>query len=90
MAQEPRMLSDPSLCDLVERVLPLATYYTAISSFIELRGHLDLGRVNHALCAALRDMLKVCLHAPLQFYLTSLDNIHTGIPDSSFPTRTRL
>ena len=41
-------------------------YYTAITSFIELRGHLDLGRVNHALCAALRDMLKVCLHAPLQ------------------------
>ncbi|KAI9454203.1 Spc98 family-domain-containing protein [Russula earlei] len=49
---------DPSLRDLVERVLPLATYYTAISSFIELRSHLDFGRVNHALCAALRDMLK--------------------------------
>ncbi|KAI9457635.1 Spc98 family-domain-containing protein [Lactarius psammicola] len=39
-------------------VLPLAKYYTAISSFIELRSHLDFGRVNHALCAALRDMLK--------------------------------
>ncbi|KAI9438511.1 Spc98 family-domain-containing protein [Lactarius indigo] len=49
---------DPSLRDLVERVLPLAKYYTAISSFIELRSHLDFGRVNHALCAALRDMLK--------------------------------
>ncbi|KAI0260763.1 Spc98 family-domain-containing protein [Gloeopeniophorella convolvens] len=49
---------DPSLRDLVERVLPLATYYTAISSFIELRSHLDFGRVNHALCAAMRDMLK--------------------------------
>ncbi|KAH9991968.1 Spc98 family-domain-containing protein [Russula compacta] len=49
---------DPSLRDLVERVLPLATYYTAISSFIEFRSHLDFGRVNHALCAALRDMLK--------------------------------
>ncbi|KAF8504318.1 Spc98 family-domain-containing protein [Russula emetica] len=49
---------DPSLRDLVERVLPLATYYTAISSFIEFRSHLDFGRVNHALCAALREMLK--------------------------------
>ncbi|KAI0288306.1 Spc98 family-domain-containing protein [Russula brevipes] len=49
---------DPSIRDLVERVLPLATYYTAISSFIEYRSHLDFGLVNHALCAALRDMLK--------------------------------
>jgi gamma-tubulin complex component 2 len=56
------IVSDPSLRDLVERVLPLAKYYTAISSFIELRSHLDFGRVNHALCAALRDMLKVCSH----------------------------
>ncbi|PCH42005.1 gamma-tubulin complex component 2 [Wolfiporia cocos MD-104 SS10] len=49
---------DPSLHDLVERILPLATYYTAITSFIELRSHLDFGLVNHALCAAMRDMLK--------------------------------
>ncbi|KAH9915464.1 Spc98 family-domain-containing protein [Epithele typhae] len=49
---------DPSLRDLVERILPLATYYTAISSFIELRSHLDFGLVNHALCASMRDMLK--------------------------------
>ncbi|ETW75455.1 hypothetical protein HETIRDRAFT_461322 [Heterobasidion irregulare TC 32-1] len=49
---------DPSLRDLVERILPLATYYTAISSFIELRSHFDFGLVNHALCACIRDMLK--------------------------------
>ncbi|CCM01248.1 uncharacterized protein FIBRA_03297 [Fibroporia radiculosa] len=51
-------LLDPSLRDLVERILPLATYYTAITSFIELRSHVDFGLVNHALCAAMRDMLK--------------------------------
>ena len=45
----------------MERILPLATYYTAISSFIELRSHLDFGLVNHALCASMRDMLKVCV-----------------------------
>ncbi|KAL0958818.1 hypothetical protein HGRIS_014137 [Hohenbuehelia grisea] len=49
---------DPSLRDLVERILPLGTYYTAISAFIENRSHLDFGLVNHALCAAMRDMLK--------------------------------
>jgi gamma-tubulin complex component 2 len=52
---------DSSLRDLVERILPLGTYYTAISSFIEHRSHLDYGLVNHALCAAIRDMLKVRL-----------------------------
>ncbi|KAI0031328.1 gamma-tubulin complex, DGRIP84/SPC97 component [Vararia minispora EC-137] len=49
---------DPSLRDLVERILPLATYYTAITAFIEQRSHLDFGLVNHALCASMRDMLK--------------------------------
>ena len=53
-------LIDPSLSDLVERILPLATYYTGITSFIELRSHLEYGLVNHALCASIRDMLKVC------------------------------
>ncbi|KAG9311377.1 gamma-tubulin complex component protein [Chiua virens] len=49
---------DPSLRDLTERVLPLGTYFTAISAFVESRSHLDYGLVNHALCAAIRDMLK--------------------------------
>ncbi|KAF7968072.1 hypothetical protein HWV62_32061 [Athelia sp. TMB] len=49
---------DPSLRDLVERILPLGTYYTAVSSFIENRSHLEYGLVNHSLCAAIRDMLK--------------------------------
>ncbi|KAH6904213.1 gamma-tubulin complex component 2 [Coprinopsis sp. MPI-PUGE-AT-0042] len=49
---------DPSLRDLVERILPLGTYYTAIYAFIESRSHLDYGLINHALCAAVRDMLK--------------------------------
>ncbi|KAH8830235.1 Spc98 family-domain-containing protein [Flagelloscypha sp. PMI_526] len=49
---------DPSLRDLVERILPLGTYYTAISAFVEQRSHLEFGLVNHALCASIRDMLK--------------------------------
>ncbi|KIY52188.1 hypothetical protein FISHEDRAFT_63932 [Fistulina hepatica ATCC 64428] len=49
---------DSSLRDLVERILPLGTYYTAITSFIEQRSLLDYGLVNHALCASIRDMMK--------------------------------
>lgn len=43
----------------MERIIPLGTYYTAITAFVEQRSHLDFGLVNHALCAAVRDMLKV-------------------------------
>lgn len=50
---------DSSLSDLVERILPLGTYYTAISAFIENRSHLECGLVNHALAAAIREMLRV-------------------------------
>lgn len=49
---------DPSLRDLVDRILPLATYHTAINDFIQGRSQLECGLVNHALCAAIRDMLK--------------------------------
>ncbi|KAH9475975.1 Spindle pole body component alp4 [Psilocybe cubensis] len=49
---------DSSLGDLVERIIPLGMYYTAIHAFIEQRSHLDFGLVNHALCAAIREMLR--------------------------------
>ncbi|EGG07568.1 gamma-tubulin complex [Melampsora larici-populina 98AG31] len=49
---------DPSLRELVERILPLASYYTSIDAFVEAHSHLDYGLVNHALCAAIRDVLK--------------------------------
>lgn len=50
---------DPSLRDLTARILPLATYYKSILYFTELRSAQEYGLVNHALCAALRDRLKV-------------------------------
>ncbi|MCO5614103.1 hypothetical protein L7F22_068384 [Adiantum nelumboides] len=49
---------DPSFRDLVERVLPLATFYTSIFAFIEMESSLEFGTVAHALCAAIRDLLK--------------------------------
>ncbi|KAF7294696.1 Spindle pole body component [Mycena indigotica] len=69
---------DSSLRDLVERILPLGTYYTAISSFVELRSHLDFGLVNHALCASIRDMLK-----DYQTLLSQLEHAFSTSPQFS-------
>ncbi len=48
---------DAPLRDLVERILPLATDYTAVYAFIETDSGLEYGTVNHALCSAIRDLL---------------------------------
>ncbi|TEB29698.1 hypothetical protein FA13DRAFT_1734494 [Coprinellus micaceus] len=69
---------DASLRDLVERILPLGTYYTAIYAFVEHRSHLDYGLVNHALCAAIRDMLK-----DYQTLLSQLEHAFSTSPSFS-------
>ncbi|KZS97042.1 gamma-tubulin complex, DGRIP84/SPC97 component [Sistotremastrum niveocremeum HHB9708] len=67
---------NPSLRDLVERTLPLATHYSSIKAFIELRSSLEFGLVNHALCAALRDMVK-----EYQVLLAQLESAFYHSPD---------
>jgi len=47
----------PSLRELVERILPLASYYTSIYAFVECESGLEYGTVMHALCAAIRTQL---------------------------------
>ncbi|KAJ6500592.1 gamma-tubulin complex, DGRIP84/SPC97 component [Mycena sanguinolenta] len=69
---------DSSLRDLVERIIPLGTYYTAILSFVELRSHLDFGLVNHALCASIRDMIK-----DYQTLLSQLEHAFSTSPQFS-------
>ncbi|PWN43271.1 hypothetical protein IE81DRAFT_365895 [Ceraceosorus guamensis] len=49
---------DPSLRDSVDRILPLATYYTSVFAFIDAKGTLEAGTVMHALCSAIRELLK--------------------------------
>ncbi|GAA5870431.1 hypothetical protein JCM8547_004030 [Rhodosporidiobolus lusitaniae] len=49
---------DPWIASVVERFLPLATYYTAITAFIQQYSVLEHGVINHALCAAIREMLR--------------------------------
>ncbi|GAA5900890.1 gamma-tubulin-complex subunit SPC97 [Sporobolomyces salmoneus] len=48
---------DPWIISAVERFLPLATYFTSITAFVEQYSVLEHGVINHALCSAIREML---------------------------------
>lgn len=52
------MLIDPSLKHLVEKILPLATYYVSVNDFVEVYSRYEYGTINHALCAAIQVFLK--------------------------------
>lgn len=56
---QPNLPADPWLSSVISRLLPLATYYTSIHAFVEQYSLLEHGVINHALCAALREMLRV-------------------------------
>ncbi|GAA5886444.1 hypothetical protein JCM6882_001641 [Rhodosporidiobolus microsporus] len=64
---------DPWIASVVARFLPLATYYTAITAFTEQYSVLEHGVINHALCAAVREMLRdyLVLLAHLEEQFTS-------------------
>lgn len=49
---------DPSLRDLTTSMLKMATHYTAVEAFVEVQSREQFGAVNHALCAAVRQLLK--------------------------------
>ena len=62
-------LADLSLASVVARVIPLATYYTSINAYVEHYTVYDMGVINHALGAAIREMLRVShsLYSPGHF-----------------------
>jgi gamma-tubulin complex component 2 len=49
---------DPSLRDLTNSMLTMATHHCAIEAFVEVQSREEFGSVNHALCAAIRRLLK--------------------------------
>ncbi|KAI8361191.1 Spc98 family-domain-containing protein [Mortierella sp. GBAus27b] len=49
---------DPSLRDLVSKILPLASIYMSLEAFTEQHSQFEYGFVNHGLCAAIRSLLK--------------------------------
>lgn len=72
LAIRPDPTLDLSLADLVDRVLPLTHYYVRIGRFIDLRQNYEFGLVNHALCAAMRELMReyLILIAQLEHQLT--------------------
>ncbi|GAM37086.1 gamma tubulin complex subunit [Talaromyces pinophilus] len=49
---------DPSLKDLTISMLKMATHYSALEAFIDVLSRPEYGAVSHALCAAIRKLLK--------------------------------
>ncbi|KAL2259561.1 hypothetical protein VTK26DRAFT_6724 [Humicola hyalothermophila] len=48
---------DPSLQDLTQSMLRIATHYMALEAFVDVQGREEFGSVNHALCASIRKLL---------------------------------
>lgn len=49
---------DPSLRDLIETMLLMSSHYCALEAFVEVQSREEYGSVSHALCAAVRRILK--------------------------------
>ncbi|KAJ5087670.1 hypothetical protein N7456_011286 [Penicillium angulare] len=49
---------DPTLRDLTQSMLKMATHYSAMEAFVELQSRAEYGAVSHALCASIRKILK--------------------------------
>lgn len=49
---------DPSLRDLTQSMLKMATHYIAVEAWVEVLCREEYGAVNHALCASVRRLLK--------------------------------
>jgi len=52
---------DPSLRDLTTKIVKIATWYGSVSEFVNVHSKPEYGVVNHALCAAIRKLLRVPL-----------------------------
>lgn len=62
---------DPTLRDLTRSMLKMATHYSALEAFVEYQSRAEYGAVSHALCAAIRKLLKdyLILVAQLETHL---------------------
>ncbi|KAI9171189.1 Spindle pole body component alp4 [Paramyrothecium foliicola] len=71
---------DPSLHDLTQSMLKLATYYSALESFTDVQSREEFGAVNHALCASIRkflqDFLIMIAQLETQFLTSDALTIH--------------
>ncbi|KAL4916957.1 Spc98 family-domain-containing protein [Aspergillus aurantiobrunneus] len=67
---------DPTLRDLTQSMLKMATHYSALEAFVEIQSRAEYGAVSHALCAAIRKLLKdyLILVAQLETHLLNNPN----------------
>lgn len=67
---------DPSLRDLTTSMLTMAGHYIALEAFVDVQSREEFGAVNHALCAAIRKILKdhTILVAQLEHQLLTNDS----------------
>ncbi|KAF2463671.1 uncharacterized protein BDR25DRAFT_272889 [Lindgomyces ingoldianus] len=65
---------DPSLRDLTLSMLKMATHYIAVETCVEVLSREEYGAVNHALCAAVRRLLKEYLTLMAQLEHQMLTN----------------
>ncbi|KAJ5081783.1 hypothetical protein NUU61_010047 [Penicillium alfredii] len=49
---------DPTLRDLTQSMLKMATHYSAMEAFVEIQSRAEYGAVSHSLCASIRKLLK--------------------------------
>ncbi|WPH04320.1 Hypothetical protein R9X50_00720900 [Acrodontium crateriforme] len=68
---------DPSLRDMADRMLRTATHYSAIEVFVDTMGKEESGTVIHALCAAIRKLLK-------DYFILIAQLEHQSITNSDF------
>lgn len=66
----------PSLRDLTMSMLKMATHYSALEAFVEVQSRSEFGAVNHALCAAIRKLLKDYLILVAQLENQLLTNVN--------------
>lgn len=71
---------DPSLQDLTQSMLKMATYYSALEAFVDVQSREEFGAVNHALCASVRkflhDYLVMIAQLETQFLTSDTFTVH--------------
>lgn len=66
---------DPSLRDLTNSMLIMASQHSALEAFVEVQSREEYGSVNHALCAAIRRLLKDYLILIAQLEAKTLNDL---------------
>ena len=71
---------DPSLHDLTQSMLKMATYYSSLQAFVDVQSRAEFGAVNQALCASIRkhlqDYLVMIAQLETQFLTSETFTVH--------------